>query len=206
MADGGRSSFLTGKEVIVVIREEKFDNFKYGEVDRIVSREESDEYIEDINDLLMASYDIEESVGSMVNLGLCQGLNTGFTATDGLYDSGFTILVKDIGDEDKDETDLIIGQLSIREGYRRRSYGVGFKLEPSDEILEVHVLCGYPGKKGVGSYLIDKLEEICKMNGIKKLVLDSVIPAIGFYEKKGFRTREEYDDETDSVRMTKMVK
>jgi ribosomal protein S18 acetylase RimI-like enzyme len=206
MADGGRSSFLTGKDVIVVIREEKFDNFKFGEVNRIVSREESDRYIADIDDMLMESYDIEESPGSMVNMGLCQGLYTSFTVTEGLYDSGFTILVKDIGDEDKDETDLIIGQLSIREGYRRRSYGVGFKLEPSDEILEVHVLCGYPGKKGVGSYLIDKLEEICKANGVKKLVLDSVIPAIGFYEKKGFRTREEYDDETDSVRMTKMVK
>jgi GNAT superfamily N-acetyltransferase len=63
---------------------------------------------------------------------------------------------------------------------------------------EVLLLCGYLGIKGVGSYLIDTLETICEMNGIKKLILESVFDAVDFYKKKGFRTK-------DGLEMEKMV-
>lgn len=185
MADGAKER----REVVVIVRDEEYDGFNFGEVDRVVKSGESERYIGKIEDRLMKSYRIDDSSGREVNTRLCDGLNTSYTATEGLYDSPITIFVIENGARER-----VIGQLSID--------SVIFE-EGKRDTLEVKVLCGYPGKKGIGSYLIGKLEEICRANGIKKLVLDSVIPAVGFYEKVGFKVRDDYED---TVRMVKRIR
>ena len=68
---------------------------------------------------------------------------------------------------------------------------VGFAqyFPPNSSIEAVHVLPGY-GKRGVGKMLVMALEEIAKHQGANKVILDSSLNAIGFYEKCGYVRKE----------------
>ena len=172
-------------ETILLIRNRDLDELKTPDYDRKINSEESDSYIEEIQDILMESY---RPNSDNVNTRLCNDLNLSYTASGGVFDSDFTILVKAELRKGGDWVERIVGQLSVN--------------KESEIVWEVNVLCGYPGIKGVGSYLIDTLETMCRLNGIEKLILESVIPAREFYEKMGFTATYEWED---GVNMEKMV-
>lgn len=164
-------------ERVLVIVEPEFDRLKIPEFDRIVYSYDSDSYYKEIKEYLDYSY--EKDIESMLNTKLCKGINNIFSSDYAIKDCSFYILVINR------DNDIVIGQLSVRK-------------TSEEDIWEVLLLCGYPGIKGVGSYLIDTLKTICEMNGIKKLILESVFDAVDFYKKKGFRTK-------DGLKMEKMV-
>jgi len=64
---------------------------------------------------------------------------------------------------------------------------VGFAqyFPPNNSIEAVHVLPSHI-KKGVGKMLMAELEEIAKEQGAKKIMLDSSLNAVGFYDKCGY--------------------
>jgi len=163
-------------ERVLVIVEPEFDRLKIPEFDKIVNSYDSDSYYKEIKEYLDYSY--EQDIESMLNTKLCKGINNIFSSDYAIKDCSFYILVINR------DNDIVIGQLSVR------------KISEED-IWEVLLLCGYPGIKGVGSYLIDTLESICEMNGIKKLKLESVFDAVNFYKKKGFSTKDGLKMEKD---------
>ena len=57
-----------------------------------------------------------------------------------------------------------------------------------NHITRVYVLPQYQ-RRGYGSYIMQKLEEVIAQN-YKKAVLDASLPACRMYEKRGYRTAE----------------
>lgn len=68
---------------------------------------------------------------------------------------------------------------------------VGFAqyFPPNNSIEAVHVLPSHI-KRGVGKMLMEELEEIAKEQGAKKIMLDSSLNAVGFYDKCGYTKKQ----------------
>lgn len=66
-----------------------------------------------------------------------------------------------------------------------RIIGFGQLNVVTGEVEAVYVLPDYTGK-GIGSRLLDTLEEVARECGLKRLHLDSSLNAVGFYEHKGY--------------------
>jgi len=66
-------------------------------------------------------------------------------------------------------------------------------------------------RKGIGSLLLTKIEELCKKRGIRTLILNSNISAQGFYISRGFTKKGEGFEEVDGgkfpiAKMEKKIK
>lgn len=157
------------RETILI--EFRGDGKDYGRVDRVIGSRDALGFWGELEGYLRESYDSENGV----NRGLCSGLMKVFTLEYVVEVVDFMLIVME------KSSDLVIGQLGVKE--------IG------DDVWEVVLLCGTPGKKGLGTYLVDKLEEICRRNGIRRLVLTSVFSAVDFYRKKGFRGELEMEKE-----------
>ncbi len=56
--------------------------------------------------------------------------------------------------------------------------------------------------KGIGSQLLEYIENYSREKGIKKLEMDSTITAQSFYEKKNYKTLKEVNVEMDGIPIT----
>jgi GNAT superfamily N-acetyltransferase len=59
----------------------------------------------------------------------------------------------------------------------------GRKAKVYQLVVEPSRQCG-----GIGTALMRRLEELARERGVRRLVLDARLPAVGFYERLGYRT------------------
>ena len=83
---------------------------------------------------------------------------------------------------------------------------VFYAKDPSSlpEVMFIDIIYGSTKYNGVGSQLMKYLFKYCKDHNIRKIRLDSITEAIGFYMKKGFECDPcsmefDFDDEEDDV-------
>jgi putative acetyltransferase len=68
----------------------------------------------------------------------------------------------------------------------RRIVGFGVIVPKENEVRAIYV-SPQVKRKGIGSALLRKLEELAKEKGIKKLRLESSVTAEKFYQKNGYK-------------------
>lgn len=88
---------------------------------------------------------------------------------------------------DMDNVDYNAYHLFLEEKGEVVAYLRAFYGENSDEIHIGRVL-SIEHNKGLGTDLMNKAVNYFKQNGVNKIVLNSQIPAVKFYEKLGFKT------------------
>lgn len=83
----------------------------------------------------------------------------------------------------------------------------GFASLEGDKVRTAYVHPRFAGR-GVGGSLLGTLERLARRRGRRRLVLDSTLNAVGFYERFGFRRGQRGSHNVDGARITcvRMIK
>ncbi|SON51090.1 bifunctional GNAT family N-acetyltransferase/hotdog fold thioesterase [Vibrio tapetis] len=111
-----------------------------------------------------------------------------------------------IGSE-RDEYDEMSHHRMIVDG-KGRPMAVGRLYITPDNEGQIRYMAVKPNRrnKGVGSLVLVALESFARQEGVKRLVINAREDAIKFYEKNGFESQGELNDERGPLRHQQMIK